>query len=171
MRVPAGTAAGVLVTDDDWLAGLWRLHGGAVRTVAELAQALEQEGVNVRVAIAPDASGGNPEAELGRLEHGVFAPLRTALLAQKIRVIDIHRGDAIVQVGASATLGVLPRPRPLAESRARLVRRIVRRQRRSPAVPLPTRCIPVLPRVYAARGVRGPTSSSSASSACCRSVR
>ena len=48
---PRAPAQGALLTDDAWLAGLWRLHGGEVGSPDELAVHLRRGSAVVRVAL------------------------------------------------------------------------------------------------------------------------
>jgi hypothetical protein len=108
-------AEGTLVSDDDWLGGLWRLHGGAARPVAALAEVLARDGDAVRVAIAPDATGCGAAAELARLEHLVLEPLRAALVAGRVTAATVSTGGWTVAVDARARWKFWRRARPLGE--------------------------------------------------------
>jgi len=111
----SGRTEGTLVSDDDWLAGLWQLHGGAVRPVAELAEVLARGDGAVNVAIAPDATGRGAAAELARLEQEVLEPLRTSLVAGRVSVATVSTGGWTVAVDARARRRFWRRGRPIAE--------------------------------------------------------
>lgn len=108
-------ARGTLVSDDDWLAGLWRLHGGAVRSVADLAEVLGRADGAVRVAIAADATGCGAAAELARLERDVLEPLRAALVAGRVPAATVSVGGWAVEIDAGARWKFWRRGRPLGE--------------------------------------------------------
>jgi hypothetical protein len=106
---------GTLVSDDDWLVGLWRLHGGAVRPVAELAGVLARADGAVRVAIAPDPTGSGAAAELARLERDVLEPLRESLVAGRVPAATLCVGGWIIELDARARWRFWRRGRPLAQ--------------------------------------------------------
>ena len=112
--VPEGVANGILLTDDEWLAGLWRLHRGIVRHVEDLADTLEQDGGEVRVAVAVAASGSAVEA-LWRMEQFAFAPARAALAAGRASSVSLHTGSVTLEIPAAARWSLWRRPRPLVE--------------------------------------------------------
>jgi len=110
-----GAAPGVLVTDDEWLSGLWRLHGGRLRPARDLAASLADEEGSVLVAIAPTVTGGGAAEELQRIDQTVFAPLCAALAAARIQHITLHLGGAELDIPAVARWEFWRRARPLAE--------------------------------------------------------
>lgn len=110
-----GAARGVLVTDDDWLAGLWSLHGGRCRPVRDLVASLVDEEGEVRVAIAPTVTGCSAAEELQRLEQTVFVPVCAALASARVRQIALHVGSAELEIPAAARWAFWRRARPLAE--------------------------------------------------------
>jgi hypothetical protein len=112
---PQGTAAELLLTDDDWLAGLWRLHGGRVRPTGELARAVGEEVATLRVAIAPAASGRTAAEDLRELEQAVFEPARAALAAGRTGRIMLHTGREVLEIGAGARWAIWRRGRPIPE--------------------------------------------------------
>jgi len=110
------TVQGTLLTDDDWLAALWRVHGGQVRPPAELAAELQLGGAVVRAGCLPAlASGGEPIERLRRLEQSVLGPAHAALVAGRFCSIALHTGQATFEVPARARRWLWRRPRPLPE--------------------------------------------------------
>ena len=112
---PAARAPGVLVSDDDWLTGLWRMHGGPARPTADLSGVLRQPAGPVRVAIPPDATGGDAAAELLRAEREVFVPLRAAIASGLVSAAAIRIGGWVVELDAGARRRFWRRARPLGE--------------------------------------------------------
>jgi hypothetical protein len=108
-------AQGTLVSDDDWLLGLWQLHGGVVRPLAELAEVLARADGAVRVAIAPDATGAGAATELSRLERAVLEPLRSSLVAGRVPAATVCVGGWTVELAARARWKFWRRARPLSE--------------------------------------------------------
>jgi len=108
-------AQGTLVSDDDWLVGLWRLHGGAVRPVAELARVLARSDGVVRVAIAPDSTGRGAAAELTRLERDVLEPLRESLVTGRVSAATLSVGGWTIELDARARWRFWRRGRNLVE--------------------------------------------------------
>lgn len=107
--------SGDLLTDDAWLAGLWRRHSGRVQPVTALAQALAEPDSNLRVATMA-AIDGRPAGDVLRaLEAEVFAPLRAALVASRVRRVSLHTGRKVVELTPAARWAFWRRPRPLAE--------------------------------------------------------
>lgn len=112
---PAAAAKGVLVTDDAWLAGLWRLHGGRVRPVGEFAEVLAEEGGDVRVGCGPMIAGAAAADVLRSIEERVLAPARAALAATGADRVLLHAGRQSFDVTPGARWAFWRRPRPLAE--------------------------------------------------------
>lgn len=110
-----GAARGVLFTDDEWLAGLWRLHGGRLRPVSDFAASLADEEGAVLAAIAPTVTGGGAAEELQRIEQTVLAPARAALAAARVQHIALYLGGAELDIPAAARWEFWRRARPLAE--------------------------------------------------------
>jgi hypothetical protein len=113
--LPQGTTADLLLTDDDWLAGHWRLHGGRVRPAGELARAVGEEAANLWVAIAPPASGRTAAEDLREFEKVVFATARAALAAGGIGRISLHTGREVLEIGTGARWAIWRRRRPILE--------------------------------------------------------
>ena len=114
-----GTAAEVLVTDDDWLAGLWRLHGADAADPSALVAVLAGEAATVRVGIAAAPGTGpvaqDPAAGLEALERQVSVPLRRALQSGALTEVSMLAGPAVWQLGPGARWRFWRRPRPLPE--------------------------------------------------------
>jgi hypothetical protein len=105
-----------LYTDDAWLAGLWRLHGTAARSLAEFADAGEA-GIDTLVACAR-APGGNAGTNLAFAEAACFAPARARLLQGSTTAISLLVGERTVAVGSRARYRFWRRRRPLSEALA-----------------------------------------------------
>jgi hypothetical protein len=114
-----GTAAEVLVTDDDWLAGLWRLHGADAAEPSGLATVLAGEAAVVRIGLASAPGTGptaqDPSARLQALEHQVSLPVRDALQSGSVAEVSMLAGPAVWQLGPAARWRFWRRPRPLPE--------------------------------------------------------
>jgi hypothetical protein len=111
----ADVKGGDLLTDDAWLAALWRRHGGRIRSVAELGHALEEGGADLRVATVA-AREGRPAADvLQALETSVFAPVRAALAASRVSRVSLYAGGRVIDLTPSARWAFWRRARPLAE--------------------------------------------------------
>jgi hypothetical protein len=112
---PAAAARGVLLTDDAWLAGLWRLHGGRVRPVGEFAEVLAEESGDVRVGCGPLIAGAAAADVLRWIEEQVLAPARTAVATAGAGRVLLHAGRQSFDVAPSARWMFWRQPRPLAE--------------------------------------------------------
>jgi len=117
-RAPSSTVSGDLVTDDAWLAGLWRLHGGRIRTAAELATVLAGEGGDVRVALGVSIEERRATDSLHALEAEVLEPARAALSAGHIGRLLLHTGRKVYAVTPAARWRFWRRARPLVEGLA-----------------------------------------------------
>jgi hypothetical protein len=113
--VVQGTATAPLCTDDDWLTGLWRLHGGRALPLAELASAATATDREVRVAVAPRATGRAAIDELQEIERLVFRHLRAELGAGRAAVA-LHTGRDVRVCHRRARWAFWRRPRPICES-------------------------------------------------------
>lgn len=112
---PTGTVRGLLITDDAWLTGLWRLHGGEVRPLATLGPSLEAGTGRILVGIAPRLDGMDADAELHWLERAVFGPLQSALRAGRLERVELLVGDAVFALRATGRLRFWRRTRPLGQ--------------------------------------------------------
>lgn len=109
---PAGRAVATLATDDDWLAGLWRLHGGTAATADALIDAgLVRDAVPTAIAIAAEREERDA-AWLARLERTLFGPLRAALERGVVERISVHAGDEVLDLDRRSRWRFWRRPRP-----------------------------------------------------------
>jgi hypothetical protein len=113
--MPEGAACGTLLTDDEWLAGLWSLHGGSVQSVDDLAAELDRNDGDLRVALVESASSASAAAQLRRVEQSVLAPVRAALAAGRVSSVAVHTGTATFEVAGAARWSFWRRPRAMAE--------------------------------------------------------
>ncbi len=116
---PQGTTAAVLVTDDDWLAGLWRLHGSVAVEPSGLASVVAGDAARVCVglAAAPGAESAAQDAPEGLrvLEQMVSIPLREALQSGSVAEVSILAGRVVWTLDSGARWRLWRRPRPLAD--------------------------------------------------------
>lgn len=112
---PSGVARGVLVTDDDWLAGVWRLHGGRVESVAALPAVLGQQTVDVRVASSPVLDRDTALESLQSIDAALLAPARAALAASTASRVQLAAGLRVFEISPRDRWAFWRRPRPLAE--------------------------------------------------------
>ncbi len=105
---------GVLLTDDDWLAGLWHLLGADPGAPDRLAAVLVGESPMIRLALASAASRDGVSA-LSALEQQVFEPLRSALATGVLHAASFLLGPAIFEVTTAARWQFWRRSRPLGE--------------------------------------------------------
>jgi hypothetical protein len=112
---PTAAVIGDLLTDDAWLAALWRRHGGHVRSVTELGQVLAEEGTDVRVAAVAGRDGRPAADALQTLEAYVFAPVRVALAASRVGRVSLHVGRRSLDLTPAVRWAFWRRARPLAE--------------------------------------------------------
>jgi hypothetical protein len=115
LREPAAIVTGELLTDDAWLAALWRRHGGRVRSVIELSDALAEERADVRVATVAGCDGRPAADTLQTLEANVFAPVRAALAASRVGRVSLQGGGRALDLTPSVRWAFWRRARPLAE--------------------------------------------------------
>jgi len=112
---PMGRATDELLTDDAWLAGLWRRHGGRVRPATALAEALAEPGAVLRVAWSAAIDGRSTSGAWRALESGLFAPVRAALGASRVSRVSLHTGREVIGLTPLARWAFWRRPRPLVE--------------------------------------------------------
>lgn len=105
---------GELLTDDDWLGGLWRLHGAEPGPPERLAAAFETRSPVVLLGLAGPA-GTDSTAAWSRLERQVFEPVRAALLRGRLRSPSFLIGSSTFELGSDARWQFWRRSRPLAE--------------------------------------------------------
>jgi hypothetical protein len=108
-------APGPMLSDDDWLSGLWRLNDGTVGSHAELAEVLRGRPAVVRIALAPTSTAGAAASRLEAAEHAVFAPLQAAVRAGRVGRMAILGGQSVFEVTAAARFRFWRVPRPLGE--------------------------------------------------------
>ena len=106
-------AEGVLVTDDPWLAGIWRWHGGRVRPPDEFVAALDEGSDDLRVALTRTCSAD--PAMLRQLDDDILAPARSRLAASPVSRVSLHAGRLVADVTARARWTFWRRTRPLPE--------------------------------------------------------
>jgi len=112
---PRAQAQGALLTDDAWLAGLWRLHGGEVGSPDELADFLRRGRAVVRVALAPTSGDENLRDQWAALDRLLLAPARAALVDGVVECLSLHTGRAAFEVRRHARWRLWRRSRPLGE--------------------------------------------------------
>ena len=105
---------GVLLTDDDWLAGLARLLGADAREANGFAAALAGESPMIRLGLA-NAAPPDRASALAALERQVFAPVRAALASGALHQASFLLGTATFEVTARARWQFWRRSRPLGE--------------------------------------------------------
>lgn len=109
---PAGRGVPTLVTDDDWLAGLWRLHGGTAATPDSLIDAgLAGDAGPPAIAIAAERQERDA-AWLADLERTLFAPLRQRLECGVVERVSVHAGDEVLDLDRRSRWRFWRRPRP-----------------------------------------------------------
>jgi hypothetical protein len=113
-RDPLVRVRGELLSDDAWLAGLWRRHQGRVRPASALAEALDEEGSDLRVVTLAAMDGRGAGDVLRALEAAVFAPLRAALVESRVSSVGLHTGRGVLELTPTARWAFWRRSQPLA---------------------------------------------------------
>lgn len=113
---PRAQAQGALLTDDAWLAGLWRLHGGEVGSPDELGAHLRRRTTVLRVALAPASGDECPRNQLAVVDQSLLAPARGALIDGSVQRLSLHTGRTAFEVPRHARWRLWRRPRPLGEA-------------------------------------------------------
>ena len=113
---PQAQAHGALLTDDAWLAGLWRLHGGEVGSPGELGAYLRRSASVLRIALAPATGDAHAREQLAAWDRSLLAPARAALIEGVVQRVTLRTGRAVFDIRRSARWRVWRRPRPLAEA-------------------------------------------------------
>lgn len=113
---PRAQARGALLTDDAWLAGLWRLHGGEVGSPNELGDYLRRASTVLRVALAPTNGNENLRVQLPALDRALLAPARLALIDGAVQCLSLHTGRTAFEVRGRGRWRVWRRSRPLGEA-------------------------------------------------------
>jgi hypothetical protein len=111
---PRSAPAGALLTDDDWLTGLWRLLGRHPAAPDGLAGALAGEAQLIRFGLV-DPRMSDVASTLSGLERRVFAPVRAALRGGRLDEAAFLLGAAIYVVDRGARHKFWRRSRPLVE--------------------------------------------------------
>jgi len=101
-----------LCTDDAWLAGMWTLHGGQARDLADISLATSRLDRDLLVGWS-DASQGTPEDSLMQAERGCFTPAVAALRSGVAASIEMLLGERAYVADRRASLKFWRRRRPL----------------------------------------------------------
>jgi hypothetical protein len=110
---PCAQARGALLTDDAWLAGLWRLHGGEVASPDQIGDFVRRGATALRVALAPMNGNGNLRDHLAALDQSLLAPARAALVDGVVQCLRLNTGRAAFDVPRGARWRFWRRSRPL----------------------------------------------------------
>ena len=105
---------GVLLTDDDWLAGLWRLHGAEAGRPERLEAALQDDALVIGLGLV-NSPGTDGSPGWSGLDQQVFETVRTALLRGRLQSASILLGSMSFEVSRDARWQFWRRSRPLAE--------------------------------------------------------
>jgi hypothetical protein len=115
---PSGTVGSVLVTDDDWLAGLWGLHGGRTVTVVDINSATvpSWSPAITRIAIAAAPMNRATGDHLSAALRALFDAMRAALETGAVDRVSIHAGTEVLNLDRRARWRFWRRPRPLSRT-------------------------------------------------------
>jgi|APFre7841882724_1041349.scaffolds.fasta_scaffold07234_4 hypothetical protein len=113
---PRAQARDALLTDDAWLAGLWRVHGGEVASPDQLGDFLRRGATVLRVALAPMKGNGNLRDQLAAMDQSLLAPARAALTGGVVQCLSLCTGRAAFDVPRSARWRFWRRSRALGEA-------------------------------------------------------
>lgn len=113
---PRASALGVLLTDDDWLAGLWRLHGGEIASPDRLDEFLRRRSTALRVGLGPTSSAGESWERWTAFDRAILAPVRAALIDGALQQVSLRIGRAVFEVPQRARRRFWRRSRPLVEA-------------------------------------------------------
>jgi hypothetical protein len=113
---PHASVTGALLTDDDWLAGLWRLHGGEAAQPAQLEEFVRKRTTPLRVGLAPDSSGERQGAPWRSLDEWILATARSALRTGAVNLVSLYTGAAAFDVPRRARWRFWRAPRPIAQA-------------------------------------------------------
>lgn len=113
---PATRLEAALVTDDDWLKGLWQLHGGHAATVDAMhpGGALQGRSGITRIAIVGEHSTQGHGGWSAR-DRSLFESLRQGLERGVVGRVSIHAGSELLDLDGRARWRFWRRPRPLSE--------------------------------------------------------
>jgi hypothetical protein len=109
-----GALPGELLTDDDWLAGLWRLRGAEPGPPERFAAALATGGALILLSLA-GLTGPDCTATWPALERQVFEPSRAALQRGQLKSVSFLIGASTFEVDRDARWQFWRRPKPLEE--------------------------------------------------------
>ena len=105
---------GVLLTDDDWLAGLWRLHGAEAGRPERLEAALQDDALVIGLGLV-NSPGTDGSPGWSGLDRQVFETVRAALLRGRLQSASFLLGAMSFEVSRDARWHFWRRSRPLAE--------------------------------------------------------
>lgn len=105
---------GELLTDDDWLAGLWRLNGSEPGLPERLAAALATDAPVIRLGLVKSPGPDESPAWPG-LDRQVFEVVRAALVRGRLQSASLLLGTMTFEASRDARWQFWRRPRPLAE--------------------------------------------------------
>ena len=105
---------GVMLTDDDWLAGLWRLHGAEAGRPERLEAALQDDALVIGLGLV-NSPGTDGSPGWSGLDQQVFETVRTALLRGRLQSATFLLGAMSFEVSRDARWQFWRRSRPLAE--------------------------------------------------------
>jgi len=111
---PVAQAESMLVTDDHWLQGLWRLHGGRTATLdAMRMEVTARRGSSVtRIAIVGETSG-QAVGDWPVRQRTLIESLQLGLEGGLVDRIAIHTGSEVLDLHRRARWKFWRRPRPL----------------------------------------------------------
>ena len=109
---PSGIAAGWLITDDGWLADLWRLHRGQAGSLDDIPRLLRESSADLHIALA---AGLGTAEDLARWDQAALAPARAALETGRLGHVTLQVDTTVFHVPAVARWAFWRRPRPLHE--------------------------------------------------------
>lgn len=110
-----GAPGGELLTDDDWLAGLWRLRGAEPGPPERFAAALATGGAVILLGLA-GSTGPDGATTWAALERQVFEPVRAALQRGRLKSASFLIGASTFEVDRGARWQFWRRPKSLAEA-------------------------------------------------------
>jgi hypothetical protein len=107
-----GATLDPLLTDDDWLAGLWRLQGAPLVTPDSTAARSHGSGTPPRVALSVRPTHEATAARLDELERELFAPLRQGLASGALSAVELHVGSELLALDRWSRWRFWRRPSP-----------------------------------------------------------
>lgn len=111
---PVGQAESMLVSDDHWLQGLWRLHGGRTATLDAMRMEITaRRGSSItRIAIVGETSG-QAVGDWPVRQRALIESLQLGLEGGLVDRIAIHTGSEVLDLDRRARWKFWRRPRPL----------------------------------------------------------